>query len=589
MIRGLDFPVGPDIPVYLWWTRLAAHDGLSAVARPGVPGAALVLAGTLHVPLTAVLAGLECVLGTGVGLAAAALVRTRRVERAEPETLGDENGSRHRATWLVAGTLAGTFAVHLATGYLASLAFASLFVAAAVALAIATRRATAAAALLLAAAGLAHPLFLPLGLLILAITAALAWRTDRAEAVRVGAAAAGGGALAGAGILALLAGPGPLSAVTSRDGFLREAGLGDALQSAYLDRFVHRWTRYVQWASIPLAAYGLRKTDGFVRRFLAAWGITLAAGVAVGLATGLFPADRFITFGYVVPILAGYGLVRLWRFLANPPVLAYAVAGALTVAMLAGALIAWARQEPFLSTLEVERATAAGRWAAAAPPRTPLVFFVNDEDDTATFLATRAANVIRAAMPPDRVRDVVVIVSPPVAGQPTEERLALTSITSEDSAALAAQADPPALFFLLKPFDAVDDPDAFSMTEVAPGVFVVVEAQDTKPLPSPEPGPIEPLERSSPGGIAVATLALLALATLAGYGWARAFVADLVIRLAIAPMCGIAALIITGIVLERVGLPLTGSVGPTLVSLVAGGGGYLALFLLQRHARPDAP
>ncbi len=51
----------------------------------------------------------------------------------------------------------------------------------------------------------------------------------------------------------------------------------------------------------------------------------------------------------------------------------------------------------------------------------------------------------------------------------------------------------------------------------------------------------------------------------------------------------VAALIITGIVLERVGLPLTGSVGPTLVSLVAGGGGYLALFLLQRHARPDAP
>lgn len=589
MIRGLDYPVGPDAPVYLWWTRLAAHDGLSVVARPGVPGAALVLAGTLHVPLTAVLAGLECVLGTGVGLAAAALVRARRVERAEPETLGDENGWIHRATWLVAGTLAGTFAVHLATGYLASLAFAALFVAAAVALAIATRRATAAATLLLAAAGLAHPLFLPLGLLILGITAALAWRTDRAEAVRVGAAAAGGGALAGAGILALLAGPGPLSAVTSRDGFLREAGLGDALRSAYLDRFVHRWTRYVQWASIPLAAYGLRKTDGFVRRFLAAWGITLAAGVAVGLVTGLFPADRFITFGYVVPILAGYGLVRLWRFLANPPVLAYAVAGALTVAMLAGALIAWARQEPFLSTLEVERATAAGRWAAAAPPRTPLVFFVNDEDDTATFLATRAANVIRAAMPPDRVRDVVVIVSPPVAGQPTEERLALTSITTEDSAALAAQADPPALFFLLKPFDAVDDPDAFSMTEVAPGVFVAVEAQDTNPLPSPEPGPIEPLGRSSSGGIAVATLALLALVTLAGYGWARAFVADLVIRLAIAPMCGIAALIITGIVLERVGLPLTGSVGPTLVSLVAGGGGYLALFLLQRHARPDAP
>jgi len=588
VVRGFDFPVGPDIPVYLWWTRLAAHDGLSAVTRPGVPAAALVLAGTLHLPLTAVLAGLECALGTSVGLAAAALVKARRVERADAEILEDENDRMHRATWVLAGILAGTFAVHLATGYLASLAFAALFVAAAVALAAATRRATAAAAVLLGAAGLAHPLFLPLGLLILAIAAALAWRTDRAEARRVGAAAAGGGALAGVGILALLAGPGPLSVVTSRDGFLREAGLSDALRSAYLDGFVHRWTRYVQWASIPLAAYGIQKADGFVRRFLVAWGITLAGGVAVGLATGLFPADRFITFGYVVPILAAYGSVRLWRFLANPRALAFAVAGGLAVTMLTGAFIAWARQEPFLSAVEVERATAAGRWAGAAPPGTPLVFFMNSEDDTATFLATRAANVIRAAMPPDRIRDVVVIVSPPLSGQPTEERLALTRITTENAAAMAERADPPALFFLLKPFDAIDDPDAFSMSEVAPGVFSAVEAQDANPLPSPEAGPAEPLEGSSPGGIAAATVALLAVLSLAGYGWARAFAGDLVIRLALAPLCGIAALIIGGVALERLGLPLTGSVGPTLVSLVAGGGGYLALVLLQRHARADA-
>ncbi|MGH2528245.1 MAG: hypothetical protein ACRDH0_02730, partial [Actinomycetota bacterium] len=143
VVRGFDFPVGPDIPVYLWWTRLAAHDGLSAVTRPGVPAAALVLAGTLHLPLTAILAGLECALGVMVGLAAAALVKARKVERADVDVLEDENDRMHRATWVLAGILAGTFAVHLATGYLASLAFAALFVAAAVALALVTRRATA--------------------------------------------------------------------------------------------------------------------------------------------------------------------------------------------------------------------------------------------------------------------------------------------------------------------------------------------------------------------------------------------------------------------------------------------------------------
>jgi hypothetical protein len=131
--------------VYLWWTRLAGYEGLSAVGnRPGIPALALVLDGTLHLPLVATLAGLESVFGVAIGLGSAALVR------------GMERG---RAAWVLAGILAGTFAVHLAAGYLANLAFAALFLAAAVTLGRAERRATVAAAVLLGASGLAHPLF----------------------------------------------------------------------------------------------------------------------------------------------------------------------------------------------------------------------------------------------------------------------------------------------------------------------------------------------------------------------------------------------------------------------------------------------
>src|SRR5581483_10668337 len=233
VLHGLRFPLGPDAPVYLWWTRLAEHDGLSAAQRPGVPALALVLQG-LGLRPTAVLAALECVLAVSVGPGAAALVRGL--------------APRPRAGWLLAGLLTGTFAVHLAAGYLANLAFSALFLAAAVALAGQDRRRTAGAALLLAAAGFAHPLFFPLGALILVIQAALAWRADRAESVRTLGATIGAGALLGAGLLALQAGPGPLAVDTSRDGFLRRAGLTDVLRSAYLDRFVHRWARYVEWA-----------------------------------------------------------------------------------------------------------------------------------------------------------------------------------------------------------------------------------------------------------------------------------------------------------------------------------------------------
>jgi hypothetical protein len=566
VIHGFHFPLGPDAPVYLWWTRLAGHEGLSAVGhRPGVPALALVLDGTLHIPLVATLAGLECVLAVAIGLGSAALVRGM---------------GRDRATWLLGGVLAGTFAVHLAAGYLANLAFAALFIAVAVMLGRTERRATFAAAVLLGASGLAHPLFFLLGAGILLISAALAWRVDRAETARVAAATVGGGAVLGAGLLLLLIGPGPLNVDTSRDGFLRRAGLGDALRSIYLDRFVHRWTRYVQWASIPLAIGGLRDATRFEGRFLRAWGITLVAGVGLALATRIAPADRFITFGYVVPILAALGLVRLWQTLGARRALALAMTSALTVAMLAGALIAWARQEPFLSELEVSRVAAAARYAAGTAPGTALVFLANDVAPSITFLATRAANVIRAGMPAERIRSVVLRVPWPEAPAPTE-RWKLAHLTRDDVRAAERAGDGRSDTFVLAPFDRLDVPSGADLPGlVSEGVFVT--------SPSIQPRPVaDPLEPSSPAEIAFAALVVFAALGSAGYGWARAASGEPWRALALAPAFGAAAIVVLGVALERAGLALSGAMGPTIVSVIAGGGGYVAWFVLERCAAPD--
>lgn len=567
MIHGFHFPLGPDAPVYLWWTRLAGHEGLSAVGhRPGVPALALVLDGTLHLSLVATLAGLECVLAVAIGLGSAALVRGM---------------GRDRATWLLGGVLAGTFAVHLAAGYLANLAFAALFIAAAAMLGRTERRSTVAAAVLLGASGLAHPLFFLLGAAILLISAALAWRIDRAETARVAAATVAGGAILGAGLLLLLIGPGPLNVDTSRDGFLRRAGLGDALRSIYLDRSVHRWTRYVQWASVPLAIGGLRDASRFEGRFLRAWGITLVAGVGLALATGIAPADRFITFGYVVPILAALGLVRLWRALGARRALALAVTGALTVSMLAGALIAWTRQEPFLSELEVSRVATAARYAAGTAPGTALVFLVNDAEPSITFLATRAANVIRAGMPAERIRSVVLRVPWPEAPAPTE-RWKLAHLTRDDVRAAERTGSGPSETFILAPFDRPDIPSGADLPGlVSEGVFVT--------SPSIQPRPVaDPLEPSSPTEIAFASLAVFAALGIAGYGWARAASSEPWRALALAPAFGAAAMMVLAVALERAGLALSGAIGPTIVSVIAGVGGYLAWFVLERHAAPDA-
>lgn len=574
-LGGFGFPLGPDAPVYLWWMRLAGVDGLSAVgSRPGVPALALTLRGTLGLSEVQVVAALEGTLGVAVGLGSAALVRA---------------GGGRRLAWMLAGALAGTFAVHLAAGYLANLAFAAAFVGAAALLALGTRRGALGAAATLGAGGLAHPLFFLVGAGVILLSAALAWRHDRAESLRVGGAALAGGALLGLGLLALLPGPGPLEVDTSKDAFLRRAGLGDELRAAYLDRFVHRWTRYVQWASVPLAIAGLRPAEGFLGRFLRSWGLVTVVGVAICLATGVAPADRFVTFGFVVPVLAALGLARLWEALGTRRAVAVLATGALGLAMLAGAWIAWGRQEPFQSELEVRRVTEAHAVLDLAGPDSALVFPVDDDDPEVTFLATRAGNVIRAAVPPERIRDVVVVVPAPE-GDADDVREALTRVSLDDVRRESAEHSGRYLDVLLAPFDRVglaETAEPGSPWErVSRGVFV---PRELVAFGSDGGGIRSPLEPSSPAGIAGATLAVLALLAVAGYGWARAAGCDGWTASALAPTLGATALVLASLVLERAGLPLDGG-GTTeaLTSALGGGGGYVAWLVLERRARSRA-
>jgi hypothetical protein len=553
LAHGHRFPLGPDGPVYLWWERLAGEEGLSVVGgRPGVPALALVLQGALGRTEVESTVALQVALGVAAGLAAAALL----------------HGRTSRVGWILAGVLAGTFGVHLAAGYLANLLQVATFLAAAAALAMGTRRGAGVAAGLLAAGGLAHPLFFLLSAAVLLLAAALAWRADRSEALRVGAAVAGAGAAVGAGLLALLSGPPPSTADTSKDAFLRRAGLLDELRHAYRDRFVHRWTRYVQWASIPLGVLGLGGTGGFVGRFLRAWGLVTIVGAAAAFATGLLPADRFVTFGFVVPILAALGIVRLLERLAARRLVASLSAGALVVVMLAGAFIAWNRQEPFLSEDEVEQARIAGVLAGDLDAGVPLGFLVNEPDDAVTFLASRAANVIRAVVPPDRIRDVIVVVPPLETGETGVQRSALERLTAADLREAERRSGRPAAMFVLRAFDAIDAPEDATVipgstypTRVFGGTF-----------------------GSSPAGIVGSSALALAFLVVVGLGWAWVAVDDLVQAVTIAPAAGASALVVVAIALERLGVVLDGAGGAWLVSALAGGSGLVVRLVLQRRA-----
>ena len=219
-------------------------------SRSWAPGPACrligAIAGTLGLPVPAV-GGLQQALGVAIGLASVALVH------------GRARGGR--AGWVLVGPMAGIFAVHLAGGYVANLAFTATFLTAAAALA-RSRRGVIAAALLLGGGGCRTRSSSSPAPRSSSTAAAVSWVLEpehgwRSDAGRVLAAVAGGGLVLGAGMLASFVGPARLSVDTSKDGFLRRAGLTDApLPTTTSSASARSVRRFAPWVTLPLAAIG---------------------------------------------------------------------------------------------------------------------------------------------------------------------------------------------------------------------------------------------------------------------------------------------------------------------------------------------
>lgn len=532
LFHGFTVPLGPDAPVYLWWARIAGVEGLSAVGeRTGGPALALALAGTLRTSTVATLTALEIAGTVAIGLAAAALIRS-----VEPD---------ERASWMLAGLLAGTFASHLAAGYVANLLFAAMFI----------------------AAGITHPLFLGLGVAILALAAMMAFREPGVLGRELGAAV-GGAAILGVSALAMLLGPDALRAETSRDAFLRRAGLDAILRDAYLERFLRRWPRYAPWGVLPLAVAGLARVRGTVRRFLVAWGVAIAVGVATAIATRAFPPDRFLTFAFVLPILAGPGAVRIARTSSLPRAAARLLAGGLVGAMLVGAGWAWFGQTPFLSSWELASLARANAVAVAAPDAALVVPVTSG---SSAFVATRVGNLARAALPPERIRDLVIEVVGTADG---DEAAALSATARSDVEAATAAKGGRAQRILIVPF-APNVTARAPWIPIAPGVYT-----DPPVVAGPASDPLLP---SSPVVMTLAGVAASVFLLVVGAAGARAIGLDVAASFAVAPAIGMASLVLTATALDRVGLRLTGVAVPLVASALAVALGLAGRYVAERR------
>jgi hypothetical protein len=583
LFRGWVVGAGPDETVYLWWARVGAGEGISLVAgRPGVPALIATVAGTLGLPLVPAVAGLQQALGAAIGLASVALV------------YGRAHGGR--AGWMLVGLMAGIFAVHLAGGYVANLAFTATFLTAAATLAQRSRRGVVAGALLLGGGGLSHPQFFLAGAAILATAAAVSWVLEpehgwRSDAGRVLAAVAGGGLVLGAGMVASFVGPARLSVDTSKDGFLRRAGLTDALTDDYFVRFRESLRRFAPWITLPLAALGALQVHGFTRRFLLAWAAFTLVGVPLGIATGWFPPERVTTFGFALPILAAQGMTWIWERTEPRRWLTIVVTAGLLALFALPSLNAQRHQTPFVSPEEIRVATLAGRIAATLPDDTPLVFVVDDPDRFVTFAAMNVANIARAAVPPGRADDVSVFVGrlddlqrgrPTVRGEPEYD--ALSRVTLAD-----LPSGPRAIFVAPEwnrdPRTRADDrlvrwTDAANHGEA--------DLWSTVPRPRPLPPGAGEIDVSTPVAIAGSAVLQLAFLWLIGAGWSGWALRERVAAAAAAPAFGVAAVTMAGLALERLGVPLDGRWGPVLASALAAGGGY-AIGLAQRKTVAKPP
>lgn len=601
IIGGHRLPIGPDGPVYTWWTELAAREGLGVVPiRPGVPGAALAVGALLGTEPVETMALLGPVLAVACGLAGAALLET---------ALGPSMLRAGAAVLMV-----GAFAGYLAAGWLANLSLAVLFLGATAALALPGRswRPIAAAAILLVAGGLSHVLFLVAGVGILAgvaltmlpeairdVRAGRAlWETTAAR-VALGAAGGGTGTALSIGLLAST----PVRVVTSQDALLRRIGLPDVLARWLRERlFVDGRRAIIPFAAAGWLAATLRSRQPTVEtapavketssepsgpRFLVSlcvcWAAITVIGVAVFAVTGRAPANRLLPFAFFVPLVAAAGFARV---VGDTGVTLARRTGAwvAALAIVAAGLYGWIDRPPYVSEEELAAASGAARSVDHLPPGTPLVFVVDTLEDAAAFHAARHSNVIRMELPPERVRDLRIAMARPkdfLAGRPTRtgdlEHDRLSEVTVAETTDLSDHG----AVLVLQPLNEPGFAEAVGLgTVVAPDVVSlgggrpVTTAGDATAY---RPG----LGAGALIALSVAALAILWLLGAGWAGWALPGAGTVAVASASAS-AGLAVAVLGAFVADRIGLPHDGSGGAgAAVALAALG--YLASVRSRRR------
>ncbi len=626
-VKQYAMPIGYDTPRYLFQTTLVGDLGLSNVphvlpppkkslaTRTGFPVVVLTLS-KLFSASTFTVAGLvPPAAAVSLALAAGAFV----------------SWGLRRSAWelaavtLIVGMSALMIRLLVPESYIDNLMSAAVLVAALVPIVSAIRGGpgTASAVILLALAGAIHPQFVALFGVILGLVALAyapsSWRAWRRQGVGLLETPAvrlvvivGGAAVLAAAILFAAVRSWPVGVKQTRH---------DLLSKLTGDLPLYRFPLTAPIAMIGLAVLAglgfLRSRSSpatgdsqsgshsaFVARFLlvlsVVWGLLTLAGVIDFFSGTTTAAHRLLSFLLPFPLLVAIGILGLGRTISLRARKTAGVAIVLAGIGVVGYLgyrdlyvnMPAKRGIEFLDSGKVRDATEAVAYLQrSVPPGRPVVFVIDDRGPNPLSWVPEMAYMIRSVLPPERIVNSYMYVGDPdnyLAGRPT-----LRSDPRQYNGNLPRYwptiqrilpREPVAL--LLASYN-----DAYpSFVASHPGSLVaphVAVVRGPRPEGLVEPGPLPRGPRGivPTGLLGVGTLAVLGLI---GLGWSlvalprglRPF--ELV---ALSPAIGIAALVGGGIVVDAMGLRLSGLGGFLAPVFAAVAGGVVAWIVLRR--RPE--
>ncbi|HEV2905921.1 MAG TPA: hypothetical protein VGZ50_01175 [Actinomycetota bacterium] len=606
--RSVETPIGWDNVEYVWRTRLAQEVGIRnvpdavpprMVVKEGRP-AYLVVSSSLSslegVEVLHLAVVLPAVMAAALGLAAAAFLRMAvRVPR-----------------WAVIPSAVAigvsmNVVLMYEYGYLDNLMAAAVLMAATIAVvaSVEERRGLPPAIVLLGAVGVIHGAFLAVVLASVVLTAAVylpasyrQWRAGGQKlldtpSARLGEVALGAGIVAGATLFATVSNP-----PSPR---LNRGELAKKLREDI--------PRYRLPVLLPLAGVGAvalasadRARGGrtrFVLTFLLAWsGITLAGYIAYRFTSLPIPANRLLLFAFALPLLAVMAIFALGGILGRS---SKRVTAAIVVAGIAGMVLLseweWAHTPSHVDAVKYREAAAADAYlrSIGTPIETPVVFIVDDQGSLPAATIPFMRDHILGAISTDRIARTFVYVGSPenyLAGQPTlsgQRQYDQVSTRFFSRMRHTYEQDPVVLIgssFNVTHYHSWADPRPESVYRDQ-GISVV-----RGPLPSePSIEPVDPVGNPGVFKIALLSTGTLALLAFIGLGWAIALLRRWLGRLevlAVAPAVGVAALVFGGLIIDRVGIRLSGIAG-ALTPLLVAGAGWVLVWLLRRRGVSEEP